>query len=371
MNTGSTTLTRASAEWFRRPPDERFVSLADLHRATFERSRISRSDVVANTSLVAEGESHASSRLSLHHRDFGSLSLTDWSLGQLAAIARTPARWLREIATISGGAALAASAINLGLRHLTAQEDVQVLTLRSNEEEPRQLRALVGPDYGRIYDHQVVEMVREVNGDGRWHIPAASYQAKDPLRATTLYASDRDVFIFLVDERNPITVQAGGEVRSLFRGFMVWNSEVGHHRLGILTFLYDYVCDNRMVHGAREVKELAIRHTKGAPERFARDTRPLLRAYAEASVSEVEAELDRATRTMVGKTDHEVLDWLRRRDFTRKESEGIINLAKVEEGDARTVWQLVNGGTALARSIPHADLRVSFERRVSGLLRAA
>jgi hypothetical protein len=61
----------------------------------------------------------------------------------------------------------------------------------------------------------------------------------------------------------------------------------------------------------------------------------------------------------------------RRREFSKKESEGIIQLAKEEEGDARTVWQLVKGGTALARSIPHADLRVSFERRVSGLLRAA
>jgi hypothetical protein len=76
-----------------------------------------------------------------------------------------------------------------------------------------------------------------------------------------------------------------------------------------MTFLYDYVCDNRMVHGAREVKELTIRHTKGAPERFARQARPLLRAYAEASVSEVEAGLARATRTMVGKSDEEILEW--------------------------------------------------------------
>jgi hypothetical protein len=371
MNTGSTTLTRASAKWFRRPPDERYLSLADLHRATLERSQHSRSDVIPNTSLIAEGDSQAAGRLSLYHKDLGTLGLTDWSLSQLAAIARTPARWLREIAAIPGGPFLAASALNSGLRHLTTKEDVQVLSLGRADGECHQLRALVGPDYGRIHDHEVVEMVREVNGDGRWHIPAASYQVKDPLRATTLYASDRDVFIFLVDERNPIAVRVGGEVRAFFRGFMVWNSEVGHHRLGILTFLYDFVCDNRMVHGAREVKELAIRHTKGAPKRFARDARPLLRAYAEASVSEVEAELDRATRTRVGKTDEEILDWLRRRDFTRKESEGIVNLAKMDEGDARTVWQLVNGGTALARSIPNADLRVSFEKRVSGLLRAA
>jgi hypothetical protein len=45
---------------------------------------------------------------------------------------------------------------------------------------------------------------------------------------------------------------------------------------------------------------------------------------------------------------------------------GIVKLTKIEEGDARTVWQLVNGGTAFARSIPHADTRVAFECRVSG-----
>ena len=46
-----------------------------------------------------------------------------------------------------------------------------------------------------------------------------------------------------------------------------------------------------------------------------------------------------------------------------------MEMARVEEGGARTVWQLVNGGTALARGIPHADERVKLEKRVSGLLK--
>jgi hypothetical protein len=363
------TITRATTEWFRRPADERYLSLAELHLATLNRAIRCQSDVIETTSLLADGESLASGRLTLNHRTLGTLEPTDWSLGQLASIARTPARWLREIALVPEGPALAADALNLGLSSLAVPHQVQALSLKE-ENGPRQLRALVGPDYGRIYDHQVVETVMVVNGDERWHIPAASYQARDPKRATTLYASDRDVFIFLVDEWNPITVRTGGEHRRLFRGFMVWNSEVGHHRFGMMTFLYDYICDNRMVHGAREVKELLIRHTKGAPERFAREAEPLLSAYAEASASQVEAELEKATRTKVGRTDEEILDWLRRRDFSRRESDGIIDLAKREEGDARTVWQLVNGGTAWARSIPHADQRVAFERKVSGLLRA-
>ena len=174
-----------------------------------------------------------------------------------------------------------------------------------------------------------------------------------------------------MDENNPVVVKADGVERRLFRGFMVWNSEVGHQLFGFLTFLYDYVCDNRMVWGAREVKELRIKHTKYAPERFARQVRPLLQSYAEASVVDVEAKLVRATQKKVGSTDDDVLSWLRDHDFTKKEGEEIIRMAKVEEGGARSVWELVNGGTAMARSIPHTDERVKLERRVSGLLRAA
>ncbi len=296
----ASTITRASKEWFRRPADERYLSLADLRKATHERARISRSKVIMSTSLYAEGESAAEGSLWLHHRDIGTLSLTDWSLGQLATISRTPARWLRDVAQVPAGPILAANALNLGLRYLAGCGENQMLTLDHGEEAPKELRALVGRDYGRIYDHEVVALVEEVAAD-RWHIPAASYQARDPLRATTLYASDRDVFIFLVDEKNPVEVRIGSDVRHLFRGFMVWNSEVGHHRLGILTFLYDFVCDNRMVHGAREVKELSIRHTKNGPYRFAREARPMLQAYAEASVSQVESELQRATETMAGR----------------------------------------------------------------------
>jgi hypothetical protein len=163
----------------------------------------------------------------------------------------------------------------------------------------------------------------------------------------------------------------GGVVRTLFRGFMVWNSEVGHHTFGFMTFLYDFACDNRVVWGAREVKEIRIKHTKNAPERFAHEIRPALQAYAEASVVDVESRLRRAAEMKVGTSDKEVMAWLQAHEFTKKEGEAIMKTAKAEEGGARTVWELVNGGTALARAIPYNDDRVTLEKRVSGLLRAA
>jgi hypothetical protein len=365
-------ITRASREWWKRPDDERYLTLDDLYQAILARAHESRVTTLPNQSLLARGSGEAGGELYLVNEDLGTLDPTHWSLGQLATISRTPARWIREIATVPTGPAIAAHAINLGLRHLADRENVQLMSQPVASGSPRhELRCLVGPDYGRIYDHEVVRAVMDANEDGRWHVPAASYQAKNPKRATTLYASDRDVFVFLVDEKNPISVKVDGVVRNLFRGFMVWNSEVGHHKFGFMTFLYDFVCDNRMVWGAREVKEISLKHTKNAPERFAREVRPLLRAYAEASVVDVEAKLQRAAQMKVGTSDEEVMDWLRRHEFKEKEGRKIVETAKAEEGGARTVWELVNGGTALARSIPYNDDRVALERRVSGLLRVA
>jgi hypothetical protein len=365
-------ITRASREWWTRPDDERYLTLDDLHGAILARAEESRVSTIPNQSLLARGSGEAKGELYLVNEDLGTLDPTHWSLGQLATISRTPARWIREIATAPMGPAIAAHAINLGLRHLADREMVQVMSQPVASGSARhELRCIVGPDYGRIYDHEVVRAVMDANEDGRWHVPAASYEAKNPKRATTLYGSDRDVFVFLVDERNPVSVRVEGVVRNLFRGFMVWNSEVGHHKFGFMTFLYDFVCDNRTVWGAREVKEISIKHTKNAPERFAREVRPMLRAYAEASVLDLEAKLRRAAQMKVGTSDEEVMDWLRRHEFKERESRKIVETAKAEEGGARTVWELVNGGTALARAIPYNDDRVALERRVSGLLKAA
>ena len=96
-----------------------------------------------------------------------------------------------------------------------------------------ELRAVTGPDYGRIYDHELVEAVQRIAGDGtsdtRWKVPGVLdwstgvYNPRiDVTRdTTTLYASDRDVFLFLVDDLNPI--EAGrlpdGSPDIFFRGF--------------------------------------------------------------------------------------------------------------------------------------------------------
>jgi len=369
-----TVITKASQQWWNRPDDERYLTLDSLHEATLARANRSRVDIVKVEELVAEADEAPNSPIAIASPQYPVLTPTNWSFNQLCSRAHVPSKWARELGPHYGGANLATYAINYGLRMLAAKESLQVMALAGEDSEVKsvELRALTGQDYGRIYDHRVVEAVIKVNQDagGRWHVPSASYQAKNPKRATTLYASDRDVFMFLVDERNPIEVRIPGQAdpRRLYRGFMVWNSEVGSATMGIMTFLYDYVCDNRMIWGAREVKELNIRHSSGAPDRFEREATPLLARYAESSVIEVEHSLARAAELQVGKSDEEVVKWLQRKAFGKREAERAIEYAKAEEGDARTLWQIVNGGTAYARSIGKTDDRVAMERKFSGLL---
>ncbi len=78
---------------------------------------------------------------------------------------------------------------------------------------------------------------------------------------TTLYASDRDVFLFLVDDTHPI--EAGklpdGSPDLYFRGFYCWNSEVGSKTLGISTFYLRGVCQNRNLWGVERMQQVANR----------------------------------------------------------------------------------------------------------------
>jgi hypothetical protein len=279
-----------------------------------------------------------------------------------------PARFARETHP-----AIAADAVNYGLRFVAPVDESLLLWEETEGSEPAVMRAMTSQTYGRIYDHSVVEAVQRVVDGGAWKVPAASYSAANPRRATTLYASDRDVFVFLVDEEHQIEVAqpGGGPPARLSRGFIAWNSEVGKTSFGVMTFLYNFVCDNRIIWGATEVNEMTIRHTAGAPDRFEAEGKKMLAAYAGASAAEESRRIRRAMEMDLGTDDAAVSEWLKRRNFTGTESAKILAKAREEEGDARTLWQVVQGGTALARGIAHTDDRLATEKKVSRLLDVA
>ena len=63
-----------------------------------------------------------------------------------------------------------------------------------------------------------------------------------------------------------------------------------------------------------------------------------------------------------------VQDWLRKRGLTQEQAKASVETAQAEQGSARTIWDIVNGITAHARSIQNTDDRVALERQAGKLM---
>ncbi len=365
----SQVLTAASREWASRPDDQRYLSMAELKAAVSQRRSESwtATPSIADLRIVSNGNEPGDISVDIYDPSAGQRRLiepTHFGFGQLAQYASCPAAYLRRLP-----AELAAINLQWGLEHDRMRDDGLILAQSNGEHH---LRAITSTSYGRIWDSQVVDAVERVNTDGRWKIPAASYATQNPKRATTLYASDRDVFIFLVDDSHPIEIP--GEDQPMYRGFYTWNSEVGACTFGIATFLYRYVCDNRMIWGATNVRELKIRHTGGAPERFSYEGAKYLNQYGNEGTAEIVGQIVRAKSLEIdaepieNSKDKGVAAWLQKRGFSKSEATGAVNSARAEEGKARTLWDIVNGITSYARTIPHTDARVDIETKAGRLM---
>ena len=366
---------RVSSEWFSRPDDERFLSLSDLHASVASRASRSRTRTVESAAIRVEAARDDSERLMLAFPGADApVAPTHWSFGQLAGLVGAPASYLRQLP-----APLAAINLQYGLASHRAE---QVKTLET-EDGRMELRAVTGPDYGRIYDHELVSAVMKIAGDGvgdtRWKIPGVldwstgvyNPNAAVSRESTTLYASDRDVFLFLVDDLNPI--EAGklpdGSPDLFFRGFYCWNSEVGAKTLGLASFYLRAVCQNRNLWGVEDFQEIVIRHSKYASDRFAREASPALTRFAESSPMPFINGIKSAREKIVARNDDDRNEFLRKRGFSKPETAAIIETVLAEEGrPPQSVFDFVQGVTAVARGKAHQDARLDMEGRAKKLL---
>src|SRR5271165_3017552 len=366
---------RVSSEWFSRPDDEKYLSLSELYAAVLGRTERSRTRTIESAAIRVEASRDDAERLTLLLPGAdATLAPTHWSFGQLASLVGAPAAYLRQLP-----AALAGINLQYGL---TANRAEQIKTLETDDGRV-ELRAVTSPDYGRIFDHELVEAVQRIAGNGtgdtRWKVPGVLdwstgiYNPRVDISkdTTTLYASDRDVFLFLVDDLNPI--EAGrlrdGSPDLYFRGFYCWNSEVGAKTLGIASFYLRAVCQNRNLWGVEDFEEITIRHSKFAASRFAHEATPALTRFANSSPTPFINGIKAAREKIVARTDDDRSEFLRKRGFSKNETAKIIETVLAEEGHAPTnVFDFVQGITAVARRKMHQDARLDLEARAKKLL---
>ncbi|MDQ0513197.1 hypothetical protein QOZ99_004115 [Angulomicrobium amanitiforme] len=154
-----------------------------------------------------------------------------------------------------------------------------------------------------------------------------------------------------------------------FRGFYCWNSEVGAKTLGIASFYLRAVCQNRNLWGVEDFQEITIRHSKYAASRFAHEAAPALTRFANSSPMPFVNGIKAAREKIVARTDEDRSDVLRNRGFSKVETARIIDTVLAEEGrKPESIFDFVQGITAVARDKPHQDARLDLEGRAKMLL---
>ncbi|RQW46144.1 DUF932 domain-containing protein [Novosphingobium sp. LASN5T] len=368
-------VSRVSSEWFSRPDDERYLSLTDLHDSVRRRAERATTRVVESRAVRVEARSENPERLSLLvPGEDRPIAPTNWSFGQLASLVGAPASYLRTLPAALAG---------INMQHGLLSHRGEQVKLLQTDDGRTELRAVTGPEYGRIWDHELVAAVMRIAGNGvgdtRWKVPGVldwGSMVYNPYvdvstETTTLYASDRDVFLFLVDDTHPI--EAGklpnGEPDLYFRGFYCWNSEVGSKTLGIATFYLRAVCMNRNLWGVENFEEINIRHSKFAANRFAHEAAPALEHFADSSPRSFVDGIRQARERIVARKDEDREDFLRKRGFSKPETGKIIATVLAEEGHPpASLYDFVQGITAHARSKANQDTRLEIEGKARKLL---
>jgi len=384
-------LFKAFSQWSTRPNDERFESLEDMQRQCEAYRRASRTSSVNLSEVRIEADD---GDLRLVGKTGASAAVSNYAFGQLAQRAGAPAAYLRKLPPT-----LAAQNVNHGLKQRAADgDDAKLLfTQRNGDARDMLLRASLSNKYSRIWNHELVERLVPMQSEG-WRAPPARPARDDPrARPATeadvlrnrngilsvkvgdlvapagLYASDRDMFAFLINEESVVD---DGTPEGLSRFVMLWNSEVGDSSLGLMCGLYKAVCGNHIVWGASNVSEVRVRHVgddrRVRAKAFGRLSATITR-YADSSTSDQQATIASARTLELGATKEEVVEAVTA--FGR--SKRITALTAARVGDAfdaaekhrdwynvapTTVWGVVQGMTEVAQTEKHTDARTAIDR---------
>lgn len=396
----SNNLYQASAQWASRPADQRFWTIDDAFQFCKGYADVASEQTVdfGRASLV-EG---SNGNLALALGDGSDpLTMTHWSFGQLARMAGAPADYLRKLP-----AELASKCLESGLdNHFAGRDDFGKQGLVHGGSVPV-IRALTSDKYTRFWNWQVFERLGGLQSGG-WRVPPARPSATsggvtrvateqdcldvrmaglgikpgDTIAPAGIYASDHDMFAFMVNE--DVRIDDGSE-GGLSRGFFVSNSEVGASALKMTLFYYRHVCGNHIVWGAESVLDVNVRHVGDVGGRFSVQIEGPLDVYLSRSAREDEARIRRMQSMVLGANATELLDGIfnltgRRRRHGLPEA---LNLQIVEcaieeatehpeDGNPFSLWGFANGLTRVSQTFGFADKRAAIDAAAGQLLALA
>ena len=372
-------LFKAHNQWKNRPADERFKNLTEMNLAcSTYRDQAVEADVPCDSLRVEVIDND----LKLVGKTGVPAVLSHWSMGQLSSKASAPPSYLRTLP-----ATLAAQNLNHGLKNYGSHRPKLTEKLLFHENGSLVLRSSNTEKYTRIWNADITSRLLDLQAQNPNWVNPMAYEIKAPAKEggwptltgkmvpSGLYASDHDMFSFLIDESKKID----GSPAGLNRGFFTWNSEVGEKSFGIMTFLYDQVCGNNIVWGASNVTEFRLRHVGNADERAFGQIKGELKRYIDSSGSEAEAMIKKARTFELGNNKDEILDSIMKMvnkiripDLPKTRVLQAVELAEQRTdryGNPNTMWAVVGGLTEASQWSQHADERVKVDRAAGRLLK--
>jgi hypothetical protein len=335
-------LTRASNELFRRAPDERFETLADLWKhCQAEKERSVDRWIPPNNFGTRPVDTN---RLLLTLGNDGAFEMNDWSFGQLCKFAGVTKETVNRLTSDT--------ACKVFLDTLPGgTKPLQIFT------EGERVRSIHGTSYTRLHNADLVTMLREFATD--FQPPQKGMNG-----GTGLYCGEQDMFVFLIDPTGWTEI----ENEAFAPGFFVWNSEVGRRSLGIQTFWFQACCQNHIVWDAVEVVDFSRKHTGNVHEAFTE-----IRRIIESLVQKRDQRKDgfvkvirRAMEATLGKDAEEVLGYLSKSGISRSLAKRAVEIA---QGKGRfTVFSVVDALTRIAGEMKNAGDRIAADEHAAQLL---
>lgn len=368
-------LTNASAQLLNRPDDEHFPDLPTL-RAACEHDRSTGKEVAIDPGeILFRPDETKPGNVSVSLNDhLVDVPLTFHASKQLAGFAGANPSFVFERLSPK----TAAQALNEGIRSRDWGKErlraflgtfTRVSHVRTDGRcAPGMvhLRAMTGEGYHRVYD---ADLLAEVE---RWLIPNGFFPAHPTINTTpqgdnimgnrkpALFRGDLDSFSFFMTEK----ADEGHGDRPVRRGAFYYNSEVGNRSFGLARFVFDDMCANFLIWGARAVRRLKLVHRRKQGRDILSRFRHELRECAPTLAA---AELDmlrRSAEVIFAKDREDAIERLVRQfQTTQKGAASILDCATLGENagipELSHAW-VANGATSLAKTETKADAVVAL-----------
>lgn len=337
-------LTRASNELFLRGADERFSTLQELwqHCQNDKQRSVDRWHPPQAIKTEPGG-----GRFRIVLGQDGTFDMNEWSFSQLCRLAGVNKDTLNRVS--------AATASQIFCETLPQDgKPLQALTIDEH------VRAIHGAAYTRLYNSDLLSMVREFATDFQPPQTAAG-------GGTGLYCGEQDMFCFLIDPAG--WAEIDGE--AFAPGFFLWNSEVGRRSVGIETFWFQAVCANHIVWDAVEVVEFTRKHTANVHECFGQ-IREIIGRLVEKRDQRRDGfarVIKKAMATSLGGNAEAVAAVLAKQGIPRAAAKEAIEIAA--QRGRFTIFCVVDALTRLAGKLKHAGDRTEADERASQLLALA